>query len=52
MIKQLILNFLPKTILLAGDYYSSIVNIKDEIPGANFVKDVGLGFMHTIAIAN
>jgi len=37
--------------LIGGEANTGIQNVRELIPGNNKVKDVGLGFMHTLVLA-
>lgn len=37
---------------LGGEYYKDIVNIRTMIPNNPKVKDIGLGFLHTIVLTD
>jgi hypothetical protein len=37
---------------IGGEFYEKVANVRELIPGQPFVKDIGLGFMHTIVMTD
>lgn len=37
--------------IIGGEANQGIQNLREQVPGNNKVKDVGLGFMHTLVLS-